>query len=265
MRFVIIASPRTGSNNLVFKLRAHPAILCNGEVFHPKNVWVFWPKGELTDPVKAELLQLKRADPRGLLERVFAANFGRSVVGFKIFRGQNDEIMERLIDDSSIRKIVLYRKNVLANYSSTLAANRTKTFSIRDVGEPMGSPKVPFAPKRFVNFHNSYMEFYHYVLNRLNAKREQFYFLNYEDINDGHLFANLLNFLGVDPEVFSTEPELKPFVKQNPADILSRFANPDDAAGFLHRHGLLHWAHEGETAIATLALAVSPAPGSAWG
>src|SRR5580704_6853228 len=142
MRFVIIASARTGSSHLVNKLGAHPEILCNGNVFHPKNVWVFWPEADLSREVKEGLLELRRTDPHGLLDRVFTTDYGRPHVGFKIFQNQNDEILDKLIQDGSVRKIVLYRKNVLANFSSKIAARKTGKFGAREGEDAVEAPKI---------------------------------------------------------------------------------------------------------------------------
>ena len=145
MRFVIIASKRTGSSHLVNMVGAHPEILCNGNSFHPKNVWVFWPEADLTRDVKAELQNLRQTNPLGLLERIFSTSYGRPHVGFKIFKDQCDEVLQKVIEDGAVKKIILYRKNVLANFSSMLAAIKTGKFGVREGREVQEAPKVKFA------------------------------------------------------------------------------------------------------------------------
>ncbi len=253
MRFVIIASPRTGSSHLVNMLGGHPEIFCNGNVFHPKHVWVFWPDSDLGREVKAELLRLRNTDPMALLERVFATNYGRPHVGFKIFEGQNDEILQKLIGDEAVRKIVLYRKNVLANYSSKIVARKTDKFNARE-GEQGGEvTKIQFVPGKFVSFHARYNAFYRGVIDRLNQNRQHFHLIDYDEINDPSLLAALTTFIGADPSRESVELDQdKRHVKQNPSDICSRFSNPEEVRDFLVEHGLLHWAHEGETSLGRL-------------
>ena len=131
MRFVIIASARTGSSHLVNVLGGHPEVFCHGNVFAQHMMATFWPKGARptaseVGAIKSDLREIREKDPDAFLERVFSMDFGRAHVGFKIFRGQNDAILEKLIADSSVRKIVLFRRNVLANYSSAMLAKESQ-------------------------------------------------------------------------------------------------------------------------------------------
>src|SRR5215469_16377205 len=133
MRFIIIASERTGSSHLVNVLSGHPDIFTNGNVFDarkPKLVYVLWP--DKTAATKLELSELRRTAPLEFLERIFSTGYGRAHVGFKIFSGENDEILDQLIKDSTVRKIVLYRRNLLACFSSHLVAASTGKYSARD-------------------------------------------------------------------------------------------------------------------------------------
>jgi len=250
MRFVIIGSPRTGSSHLVNMLGAHPEVLCNGNIFHPKHVWVFWPDADLSRAVKAELREQREADPERLTERVFSTNYGRPHVGFKIFEGQNDRILSKLIEDDSVRKVVLYRKNVLASYASKLIARKTGEFDATDDKKPQEAPKVKFIAEKFMLFHNGYNKFYREVITHLVNARQNFHFINYEEINDPYLFGSLLNFIGANPLLgISKEDQYKIHMKQNSSNICSRFANHEEVEQFLRQQGLLHWAQEGETSL----------------
>jgi len=260
MRFVVIGSPRTGSSYLTQKLRRQADILCHGEVFHQRHVWVYWPKRDLTDAVRDELAELRRREPEALLERVFATDYGHACVGFKIFEGQCDPVLERLIGDASVRKVVLFRRNVLANYASAQAAGRSGSWSTTTTPADGSPPKVKFRTGRFVRFHNEYVGFYRRIIEDLNGKREPFYLVNYEDIDDPYLFACLVNFIGGDPRAAgkSLRNQLQ---KQNASDILSRFSNPDEVVAFLTEHRLLHWAREPATDIGPFAsLDAAPDP-----
>ena len=255
MRFVIIGSPRTGSSHLVTLLGSHPEILCNGNVFHPKNVWVFWPKKDLNEETRSELLELRRTNPEALLNRVFAASYGRAHVGFKIFQGQHDAILDRLIGDHGVKKIVLYRRNVLANYASSLAAKRSGDWGGKAEGRSTETEKVRFDLEKFALFHDAYVAFYHDTVRKLNDRNQIFHLMHYEDINNLLLFGGLLRFIGVSGDVSPSSVKVH-HVKQNPSDILSRFANPETVLEYLRRCGLLHWLHECETSLAPLGRSV---------
>lgn len=256
MRFVIICAPRTGSSHLVSVLSGHPELLVNGNIFDgrgPGRLYVFWEKTQLTPAVQANLIDLRERDPEAFLEQIFNMTHGRMHVGFKMFRGENDRILDQIIKDSSIRKIVLYRRNVLANFASALVARKTGKYSLRE-GMPVGDvPKVRFNAERFSRFHDRYTEFFGDIIDRLNAQGQAHYFINYEDINEPRVLAGLITFIGADPiRSIAKENQFKRQVKQNSSDILSRFSNRRRVERFLREHGLLHWIHEGELMLGPL-------------
>jgi hypothetical protein len=249
MRFLIIASPRTGSSHLTDMLNHQEDILCSGEIFHPYRAYVRWPKSELTSEMRQSLRTLRKKDPVGFTEHVYSANRGRSHVGFKMVNNRNNLVLYRLLGDPSVFKIVLYRQNVLANQSSKLIAATTGEWARRGkkVGEP--PPKILFEAARFIKFHNTYTGFYRNVLTELNKTNSPYRFLNYEEINDPYLFTGLVTAIRGE-----TSPVrfLSRHRKQNSPDILSRYSNPDDVRQFLTEHGLMNWAYEGGTSLEPL-------------
>ena len=254
MRFVIIASPRTGSSHLVTQLSSHPDILCSGNSLQPDHVWLSWPKKDLGPSVKAELTELRARDSDAFLEKLYTSGYGRSHIGFKIFNRQNDAALGKLLVNSEVRKVVLYRKNVLANFASRLAARSNKEWSVQE-GRPVSpAPPVRFDENEFVKFHNGYVGFYQDILGRLSRHRQSFHFIEYLDINEPLLFSGLVSFIGADPAKLDTPAPLRaPQAKQNSPDILARFSNSADVADFLKRYELQHWAREGETSITPIA------------
>src|SRR5258708_862065 len=118
MRFVIVASPRTGSSHLTDLLNHQPDILCNGEIYHPLRVFVKWPRDKMEKRTRKTLRELRTQDPIAFKEYIFSNNFGRAHLGFKILNHQNNDVLQIVLDDSSIFKIILFRRNILANYSS---------------------------------------------------------------------------------------------------------------------------------------------------
>jgi len=253
MRFVVIAARRTGSTHLANMLRRHPDILCHGEVFHRRRMWLHWPKADLDGDTMAQLLELRRAAPASFLERVYTRSYGRDHVGFKIFSGQDDAALTKLVSDSAVRKIVLYRTNVLANFSSDLAARAAGQWSIRKGGERPQAVKVQFVEQEFRAFHDEYVSFYRRAIEALNASRQVFHVIRYDELNQQGFIAGLVSFIGADPSRLASDSgERSGHVKANPSDILSRFTNPETAREFLGDLGLLHWAHEGEASLALL-------------
>ena len=251
MRFLIVAAPRTGSSHLCDLLNGQPDILCNGEVFHPRKAYVRWPRVPGRKQTIQELEQLRERDAVEFVEHIFATDFGRSHVGFKMFDGHHDSILEQLIDSRDVRKIVLYRRNVLANYSSKLLASASGKWDHRNNEPVQEQRKVRFNAKQFVKFHNKYVEYYGRVLARLNESQQCFWLHNYEDINSNHLFAGLVGFIGGKASSISLESKHR---RQNSADIVSRFVNPDAVERFMSACRLQHWAHEGDTSLKQLSI-----------
>jgi LPS sulfotransferase NodH len=258
MKFVIMASPRTGSSHLVNVLGAHPEIFCHGNVFTEHMMAVFWPKGgrppaAQIDAIKAELRELRRSDPDAFLERIFSMHHGRAHVGFKIFRGQNDEILNKLTGDTSVRKIVLFRRNVLANYSSMMIAKNTQTWDTVSGAEAPQPPKIQFDERKFTVFHNDYIRYYRHVLSDLNKNRQDYRFLGYDEINEPTQMAMIVSYIGADCNQ-PTAPERmrKVQIRQNTSNVLDRFSNTKVVERFLAKNDRLHWLYEGETSIAAI-------------
>jgi hypothetical protein len=255
MRFVIIAARRTGSSHLVNTLSGHAEIFCHGNVFAPKMMAVFWPKegrisADNAQALKSELRKLRKTDPEAFLDRIFATSYGRPHVGFKIFRGQNDEMLEKIIADSSIRKVVLFRRNLLASHSSDLAARDTGKWGVRAGQEQLETPKVLFAREGFAKYVTRHLEYYNSVLELLLRARQTFHFMEYEDINEPVLLRSLVNFIGADPgKPIIEDQQRKRQAKQNSSNIISRFSNGNEVQEFLSARNLSSWMQEGETMI----------------
>src|ERR1051326_9201644 len=96
------APPRTGSSHLTALIGKHRDILFNSAIFHEKKVWVHWPKPDLTAETLAELAALRASDPDAFLERIFETNYGRSVVGFKMFSHHDKQAMAKILANPSI-------------------------------------------------------------------------------------------------------------------------------------------------------------------
>lgn len=257
MRFVIISSRRSGSSHFVNIIGGHPEIMCHGNMFGGDKMPVFWPKNPSVSldektATRVELRALKKSDPQAYLDRVLATGHGRPHVGFKIFPRDNNRILDQLIGTPSVRKVVLMRTNVLARYSSQLVSRESGAWGARE-GDPKGqTPRVRFSAEEFKRFHTADTAFYSGVIHKLLEAREPYHLIRYEDVNDPLLLMSAVAFIGADtgkPILASEQRRIQ--VKQNAADIVSRFSNPEDVQTFLKEHGLLGWAYEGETLLSS--------------
>jgi hypothetical protein len=259
MPFVILALPRTGSTHLTTLLHRQDGIVCHGEIFNPRRESFLgrWPKSKQTPELIAELTRLRRDEPERFLEHLFAEDDGGCAVGFKIFRGHNRRVLEIVLAAPTVNKIVLFRRNVLASYSSSLIAKLTGQHAVRE--HVPTQTVVTFDGAEFTQYWQRYMAFYGSIIDRLNATRQRFFLMHYDEINDPSLFSALLCFIGVEPPTARRSGRI---VKQNSPEILKRFSNPEAAAAFLTDRNLMGWAYEPETVLAPLEGITSDTEGS---
>lgn len=248
MRFVIISQPRTGSTHLVTRLNGHPEILCNGEIFNSQAIYLRWPRTAISAPTLSRLQEMRNANPLAFLEEIFATTFERKHIGFKIFETHDRAVLKHVIRTRDIRKVVLYRSNVLANYSSMKIARASQTWKLRrgDSPDSEGSPQVEFDCAEFVQFHNKYVNFYARIIERLNKASQAFFLMRYDELNDDHIFDSLVRFVGANGDELRASSGER---KQNTSDIVSRFSNHSTVSEFLESRNLAHWRNEGELSL----------------
>jgi hypothetical protein len=240
VRFAIIGQQRTGSSYLVNLLVCHPEIHCCGEIFNPDGINLRWPENmggrRAGRETVSRLRDIRERDPQEFLNGVFAIDFGKPTIGFKIFRDHNPPMLEHVLDDRGIAKIVHSRANVLARYASLRAA--------RAMGDFVGTdekPLVKFNAVKFAPFHHQHTTFLDETEQRLAAGGQNFHRSHFEDLNDPVRLTAMLKFLGVAPEL---PPLQEPPANRGSSDVLSRFSNPEVAEAYLREHNLMHWARE---------------------
>ena len=147
-RFVILAAPRSGSNMLCTMLGSHPRILCHHELFNPKGV-------RLALPLRGSAFTLgsideRERDPIAFLERAWQANMGFSCVGFKLTHRQNEAVFRRMLEDRSVAKVVLGRRNRLKTYVSYRMSEALGEWEVYRGEELIRQrPRVRVEPRQF--------------------------------------------------------------------------------------------------------------------
>ena len=223
-KFVIIANPRTGSNYFLSLLNAHRDITCHSEVFHRDAVYMYGKNN-------SESLQERNADPILFLNNLY--NQSSSIcTGFKIFNNHSQAVLNHLIDRSDVKKIILYRSNYLAVYSSEKIAESTQEYiSTKHSDSSLTNQKhiaknqvkIIFNQQEFEKRFKNYVNFYNETISKINGTRQSYCFVRYDECLNKELVARLFTFLDIE----TVENFKSSFTKQNTSNIINRFSNPE--------------------------------------
>lgn len=225
MRFVVLATPRSGSNWLCSLLDSHPDVLCHHELFNPQGIHTALSQRAVNlgfGSVKA-----RDRDPQALLEKVWQRHLGRQAVGFKLNRGQAPRILTRVLADRAIRKIVIYRRNPIRSYVSERIAERSGEWESYAGMKISPSPRpVLVTPEGLHRHAEENRAFYNSLDEALGRSGQHAFRLAYEEVGKTAVQQRLLSDLGVAPEV----PLKAGTRRQNPAPLRRLIANFDALA-----------------------------------
>lgn len=211
--------PRTGGNYLCSLLNSHPEIICHYEVFHLEEIYYADEYHHLN------LCTLKERDrrPEEFLNRLWKASFSHNIVGFKIFPHHNRTAFTQVMEDGSVRKLLLSRKNRIRTYVSLLIAYKTNQWStIVKVAE--GNPiKVVVDVNSLHKFVKENNKIYNELKKELKKSKQKFIELTYEDLVAGKENHKIFDYLG------ASHYELRSNLRrQNPYSLKSMIANYRD-------------------------------------
>jgi hypothetical protein len=123
--FVIFAEMRTGSNHLEESLNGLADIECHGEVFNP----TFIGHHNRFEFLGYDLARRER-DPVGLVDAMIAR--GDTLPGFRFFHDHDPRVLDRVLNDPRIAKVLLTR-NPLDSYVSRRIATETGQWRLTDL------------------------------------------------------------------------------------------------------------------------------------
>jgi LPS sulfotransferase NodH len=234
VRFVIVAARRTGSNLLCTLLDSHPAILCHHELFNPSGI--FCALSVRQGALDLGSLERRDEDPTAFLDRVWREPRGHACVGFKMTRGQAEPVLEHVLGDTGVRKIVLRRRNRVKTWVSERVAERLDEWEVYDETQLTSARPRLEIDVRDLREHVARNEaFYRQVEASLSESRQEFRRIWYEDLWSKEERTRLLAFLDASP----TDTDLAPrSLKQNPRDLREVVANFDELAEALRGNAL---------------------------
>ncbi len=239
-RFIVLCSARTGSTLLTNVLNASPDVRCLFELLNPNLQ-------QYGEPATPELRALRQADAAAFVDRIAGAGT-KPVFGFKIFPGHADDWLEVAVDDPSWKKIILYRENVLAVYSSQrIAAARgkwsdtgAKVEIVSDNADHVIEDQTEFIAGKFEAFRLRYQTHYSQWLTRLADTSQAFIFLEYGMLRNPRIISSAFGLLNArQPKSYASN-----IIKTSSTDILSRFTNVDEVRSYLAGIARLDWQAE---------------------
>jgi hypothetical protein len=230
---------------LVSLLKAHPEVTCFGELMRrtPTKMRKQGYRGALralehVDP-KFQTDSVRFADPHSFVDEVIAKLATTPIAGFKLMLNQHPRFMSELIDDPAYAKILLYRANHLASFSSEKIARTTGQGAARE-GEDVKRAKVRFRKGEFRRFLRKREEQLEDVRRQLAGAGGGRFEIEYLELVEGDGVTRVLDFLGA-----QSDCDVKPrTIRRNPSNLLERFDNPDDVLKELASMGAEHWAIE---------------------
>lgn len=225
-RFVILAVPRSGSNLLCTLLNSHPDVVCHHEVFNPEGIFYALDFREMSPGLGSR--NDRDREPLEFLARLWRHDWGVSHVGFKMTRGQDEQVLAAVLEEPGVRKILLRRSNVLRTYVSELIAQQTGRWEVYRVTElPVDRPRLRVEAEAFFA-HAQLNEVYYTQLEDVLTRSGQAWLAtDYENLFSSSEQRRLLRFLGVAHDCAALEPQS---VRQNPEPLRHLIDNYDELA-----------------------------------
>lgn len=227
IKYVIISTQRSGSNLLCGMLGSHPQIISFHELFHPASVYYgLVHRGKFNFGTVLE----RDRQPYKFLAKIYNKDNGAKAVGFKIFPGHNQKILDFLLKNPDIKKIILKRENLLFSYTSKLTAQQTKNWQQHvnldtksaDSGAKKKAEKVHVDIKGLMTYIKENHDFFDYVEKQLTGQKS--ICVTYREmITDDKIIPDLIEFIGVNNDM---DFELKKLhTKQNIKKLSDRISN----------------------------------------
>jgi len=247
-KFVVLASPRTGSSMFKAALDSHPQITCHGELLR-QNI----RPGSNEDKMVIKQLQeefwdrdYRQQNPLAFFENVVMISGPSEYVGFKLMLGKKKfSLIEELTKRDDYKIILLERSNLMAIYSSNEIVKVTGQGSARK-NDTIQKAQVEFSAASFEDFAQRRNRQYKKVKELLKNSNKTFLSVEYNQLRNSEGLKKVLEFLGVDPNQ-DLEIATK---KRNSDNILERFSNPEVVNTYLEEKGLQEWAVENPKVLA---------------
>jgi hypothetical protein len=237
--FAVIAMGRSGSSRLCDILGRHPAIACHQEIFFPKEVQAHLPK---TLGLKILDTAFRDADHKSFLDEFLRFNEGwfKNCVwhGFKSMLTRPQIAPSLMIcRDKRLRKILLYRENLLASYASDRLGIDTGIWQrFEGVARAPDVHKVEFDRDGFHSYCGQRLVMLLASERALRDSGQDFLKIEYAESLTAEGMSRVWRYLDV-PEA----ADRGIYQRSNTRPILECFSNPKDAEKAVEVLGRLDW------------------------
>jgi len=221
--FVVFAEMRTGSNHLEESLNSLEDVTCHGEVFNP----TFIGHHNRFEFLGYDLHRRDR-DPVGLIDAMIKT--GGALPGFRYFHDHDARVLDRVLDDTRIAKVLLTRSPLDA-YVSRKIAGATGQWRLTDLKHAK-SGQIVFDAREFETMLSAWTAFRDMLRHRVQSTGQTVFHIRYDDINDVDVLNGLGKFLGSDHTLPSASRRLK---RQNPGAIQDKVKNVGEMETALSR------------------------------
>lgn len=221
--FVIFAEMRTGSNHLEESLNALADVRCHGELFNP----TFIGTHNRFEFLGFDLHRRER-DPVGMVDAMIAE--AGPLPGFRFFHDHDRRVLNRVMGDARIAKVLLTR-NPLDSYVSRKIASATGQWRLTDLKHAK-SGKVRFDETEFAQMLADWAAFRSELRRGLQVTGQTAFHIRYEDINDVDVLNGLAAFLGSGERLSAASDRLK---RQNPGAVEDKIENVEEMRSALAR------------------------------
>ncbi|MCT4554896.1 MAG: nodulation protein NodH [Pelagimonas sp.] len=222
--FVIFAEMRTGSNFLEANLNALDGVTCHGEAFNPN--FIGYPN---SDDILGISLEEREKSPMDLVAQI-RRDPSTQIGGFRYFHDHDPRILQPVLDDPRIAKIILTR-NPVDSYLSLQIARATGQWKLTNVKRRKDA-KAVFEADSFDTHMQALQDFQILLMNSLQRSGQTAFYIAYEDLQDVDILNGLARWLGVNAQLDSLNSALK---RQNPQPTSDKVENYEEMADALAR------------------------------
>ncbi|WP_226624844.1 nodulation protein NodH [Alloyangia pacifica] len=221
--FVVFAEMRTGSNFLEANLNALEGVTCHGEAFNPH--FIGYPNsGDILSVTQPE----RDADPLSLLQVIRQETPGMG--GFRFFHDHDPRVLQPLLDDPRVAKIVLTR-NPVESYVSWKIAQATGQWKLTNVSKRKDA-QAEFDGAEFEAHLARLQDFQVRLMTALQVTGQTAFYVAYEDLQSLDVMNGLAKWLGIPARLETLDGKLK---RQNPEPVARKVANAEEMEHALSR------------------------------